>query len=319
MVVNPSVAFIDQFRGLESYHDSRVCKAISVGARNESGEAKLKALFRRNVKNRHLLGCRADKHLNKIPFNGTQVHGYTLEHALEIAPNSDKKGDIFGIELKCLTRQKVTLFTPEADGGLYARSYPEFMMTYGYLKGEDYRFTGLHRAYCKNPKTGLTLKIVWTAESDLCGTRSGSDATWTRQYNPEVPIRKQLNNLQVVLEDDAGVVAASWSLERLLNCWGVKHQQVVYVRAVKSENPDTETRRKGFKWVIKYEPEVLWCSETSSKHLFDAIHHGIIFLDPAPKYNPIESKRNKRRTQWRVNNIEKAAQHLYARTQKKNL
>lgn len=319
MVVNPSATFIAQVKNLEPFHDSRVCKAITMGARNETGGAKLEALFRSEVKNRRFLGCRADKHLNRIPFNGTQVHGYTLEYALGIRPNSGKAGDIFGIELKCLTRKKVTLFTPEADGGLYARSYPEFMTTYGYLKGDDYRFTGLHRAYCENKKTGLTLKIVWTAETAVSSTGSGSNSSRTRRYDPEVPIRKQLNNLQVILEDNAGAVAASWSLERLLNCWGVKHQQVVYVRALKSENRDPDTRREGFKWVIEYEPEVLWCSETSSKHLFDAIHHGLVFLDPAPKYNPSEPKRNKRRTQWRVNNIEKAAQDLYERTQKKKL
>lgn len=312
MAIDPGKQFVKEFKALDTYYGSSVCKAIKIDLGIENGSFKLRKILKKNVARKTLLGCRFDRNGDTIPFTGTQVHGYTLEHACGIKPNADKNGDIFGIELKCFTRKKLTLFTPEPDGGLYAKSFADFMTRYGYLKGDDYRLTGLHRAYKENEKTGLTLKIRCIhsykikdfAGKNIIRYESG-------YYDPERPITRQMNQMEVVLEDREGNVAASWSLERLLNCWGAKHNEVVYYPAEKLENDDIETLTEGFKYKIQFADEVLWCKDTNAEKLFNAIHSGTVYLDPAPKFNPADPKRNKRRSQWRVNDIYKSSLELY--------
>ncbi len=320
MAVNPGETLVREFRSLYTYYGSKVCKAIAIEPVGESGSVKLETILRDNVASKTLLGCRFDKDGITIPFTGTQVHGYTLEHACGIKPNAEKNGDIFGIELKCFTRKKLTLFTPEPDGGLYAESFAGFMTKYGYLKGEDYRLTGLHRAYTENEKTQLTLKIR-CLHSFKDKREDGSSYTRYEPgyYQPDKPITRQMTQMEVVLEDREGSIAASWSLERLLNCWGAKHNEVVYVPAEKLENDDLNTLAEGYKWKIRFTDEVLWCRNTNAEKLFKAIHSGTIYLDPAPKYNPGNPKLNKRRSQWRINDIYKASSELYESSELKRL
>ncbi|MCG7500021.1 MvaI/BcnI family restriction endonuclease [Vibrio sp. Of7-15] len=310
IAVAPGPTFVKEFKELENYFGSSVCKALII--EQENGTKKLEAILRTHVAEKTLIGCRFDREGNTIPFTGTQVHGYTLEHACGIKPNADKNGDIFGIELKCFTRKKLTLFTPEPDGGLYKDNFNLFMTTHGYKKDGVYRLTGLHRAYKENPRTELTLKIVCQhaiKKKDETGKKHLQyEAGY---YNPEIPITKQMTDMKVVLEDRVGNIAASWSLERLLNCWGAKHNEVVYVPAEKIPNEDEDTLKEGYKWKIKFSNKVLWCNKTSVEKLFQAIHNGTVYLDPAPKYNPNNAKDNKRRSQWRINDIYKAAESLY--------
>ena len=311
IAVDPKPTFVQQFQDLDNYFGSSVCKAIVID--QNTGTKKLEAILRENVATQTLLGCRFDKEGNTIPFTGTQVHGYTLEHACGIKPNSDKNGDIFGIELKCFTRKKLTLFTPEPDGGLYKENFNLFMTTYGYEKEGAYRFTGLHRAYQENSKSQLTLKITCLHAEKTKDAVTGSKMLQylAGYYKPEVPITKQMTEMKVILEDRMGNIAASWSLERLLNCWGAKHNEVVYVPAEKLANEDQKTLKEGYKWKVKFTDQVLWCNKTNAEKLFIAIHNGTIYLDPAPKYCPDNPKDNKRRSQWRINDIYKSASTLY--------
>lgn len=311
IAVDPELAFVQEFKTLDNYFGSSVCKAIVIG--QDTGTQKLEVILRDNVAAQTLLGCRFDKQGNTIPFIGTQVHGYTLEHACGIKPNSDKNGDIFGIELKCFTRKKLTLFTPEPDGGLYKENFNLFMTTYGYEKEGAYRFTGLHRAYQENTKSQLTLKITCQHAIKEKDAETGKKTLQYQAgyYNPEVAITKQMTDMKVILEDKAGSIAASWSLERLLNCWGAKHNEVVYVPAEKIVNEEQETLEAGYKWKVKFTDQVLWCHKTNAEKLFQAIHNGIVYLDPAPKYCPDNPKDNKRRSQWRINDIYMSASDLY--------
>ncbi|MEZ9717354.1 MvaI/BcnI family restriction endonuclease [Vibrio cyclitrophicus] len=310
ILVNPSSKFIEQFENLEHYFGSTICKAIKI--KQETSTKRLETILRNKVAGQTLLGCRFDKDGRTIPFTGTQVHGYTLEHACEIKPNSDKNGDIFGIELKCFTRKKLTLFTPEPDGGLYKDSFPDFMTTYGYKKDGNYRVTGLHRAYIENNKTQLTLKITCLHAIKYKDEDGKKKIRYEHgYYKPDVPLTKQMIDMKVVLEDREGNTAASWSLERLLNCWGAKHNEVVYVPAIKLANEELSSLNEGYKWKIKFSDQVLWCNKTNAERLFKAIHKGMIYLDPAPKYNPHNPKENKRRSQWRLNDIYKGAVDLY--------
>ncbi|MFD2271452.1 MvaI/BcnI family restriction endonuclease [Undibacterium arcticum] len=126
----------------------------------EQGSSKKLERLLADVVGRPLRGCRLDVYGTTLPFSGTQVCGYTLEHALGIVPNSAMDGDIYGIELKTHTQLKVTLFTPEPDMGLYARNFKEFMEQYGYRDADgDYRLTGIHRSRERCAKSGLTLRV----------------------------------------------------------------------------------------------------------------------------------------------------------------
>jgi hypothetical protein len=100
-------------------------------------------------------------------------------------------------------------------------------------------------------------------------------------------------------------------LERLLNNWGVKHNEVVYVPAKVTENHLDDEIKDGFKKRVWFGKEVIWCRKTSLERMINAIALGTIFLDPAPKYDPDNPRNNKRRSQWRINNISRDAHFLY--------
>lgn len=313
MIVNPGDTFANEFKNLNGFQGSNICKYVEIEYERNDNTARLKSLLSERVANKDLTGCRFDRDMNTIPFNSTQVHGYTLEHACGIKPNSDHDGDIYGIELKAFTRKKISLITTEADGGLYKESFSGFMQKYGYLKDEDYRLTGIHRAYDLNYKSGLTLKII-------CFPVARGASEGARQaYDPNVPFAKQMNGLSLILEDLNGEIAASWSVEHIMNRWGAKHNEVVYVPAIVKENHICNEVQAGYKKRVVFGNQVLWCFRSTVENLLKAIHTGVIFLDPAPKFNETDVSRNKRRTQWRLNDIYKAAPTLYEKSEIVNI
>lgn len=302
MAVSPESGFAEEFKDLEFAGNSKICKVLPI-SESTPGE-KLKGLLIERIGGKDVKGCRMTPCGETVPFTGTQVHGYTLEHELGIGSNSDKGGDFLGIELKCFTNKKLTLFTPEPDGGLYAESFDQFMSKYGYAKEAVYRFTGLHRVGKVSEKTSLELEVVCIPK--------GAEDTDLKNYDIEKPISHQLNGLQVVLSDEEGVVAASWSSDRLLNNWGVKHNEAVYVPATVRDNDDSEEVENGYLKRVIFGEEVLWCRRTSLEKMIQAIAKGVIFLDPAPKFDPDNPKNNKRRSQWRINNIYRDSKYLYS-------
>ena len=303
MVVSPLEKFEREFKSLPFMANSKICRFMRISS--YSASEKLKRILTEKIGGKAIRGCRLKPDGQTVPFTGTQVHGYTLEHELGISSNSDKGGDIFGIELKCFTRKKLTLFTPEPDGGLYAESFAQFMTRYGYIKDAVYRFTGLHRAGKVSEKTALTLEVV-------CIPKNSKSL---HAYDPSKPIAHQLDQLRVILKDEEDMIAASWSSDRLLNSWGVKHNEAVYVPASVSENADADDLDNGYSKRVTFGQEVLWCKGTSLEHLIRALASGVIFLDPAPKYDPDNPKSNKRRSQWRINNIYRDSKHLYEATE----
>jgi hypothetical protein len=301
-VTFPSVDLLAEIKALPGAYGSKVCKEITLNlGRAERLESDFKTILGKSFD-----GCRLDSHGNTLPFNGTQVCGYTLEHALGIKPNSDQHGDIYGIELKVHTMPKVTLFTPEPDFGEYADDFNAFMVRRGYMnENGDYRLTGIHRAGIRCKKSELTLKVR-TADTD-----KHTNEVRYADYDPESSFTAQMDSLEVVLLDDHGEVAAGWSLERILNNWDNKHNEVVYVSAVRSNQEDEARLAIGYKFKVAFGRDVTWCSRSSAQRLFNAIQKGTVFLDPAPKYCPDDPSRNKRRSQWRVSNIDRAVNELY--------
>ncbi len=311
-----------EIRALNSFEGSKVCKLLTI----EQGYSQ--KLFNQlaAIASRPLKGCRLDAYGNTLPFTGTQVCGYTLEHALGIKPNAGMDGDIYGIELKTHTQVKVTLFTPEPDFGLYADSFERFMSTYGYLSdgGNEVRVTGIHRAGVRCQKSGLTLQVreyraiareagkpVWEQDEN------GSNKPFP--YNPCTPLTPKMEGIEVVLIDDDGNIAAGWTLARLMNNWGAKHNEVVYISASKTDNTNADETAGGFAYSVVFEPKVIWCKETSAERLLKAIHDGVIYLDPAPKLVRTDTSKNKRRSQWRVNDITKAVHALYEHVEIRDL
>ena len=285
---------------LQLFGRSTVCRFALL----DSGYSdKLKQLLAQYV-NKPLKGCRFNKKGDTVPFNGTQVCGYTLENALGILPNANMNGDIYGIELKAHTAPKVTLFTPEPDFGLYSDDFNKFMKTYGYLDSNgDLRLTGYHVAGKKNNKSNLTLRVVEKEDED--------GEIIYNNYNPTTDLTSKMHKIEIILFDEANNIAAGWSIGRLMNCWGVKHNEAVYVEAKKDINPNATESKYGYKYIVTYSQKVIWCKGTSAENLLSAINTGLIFLDPAPKLHHSNPSENKRRSQWRVNNINKAVHLLY--------
>lgn len=354
MVVGPTVEFEDDFLQLPSLPNTAIIRHLKL-AQDQTPGHELSQILTNNVVKKIFPGKRLLPDGTEKPFNGTQVCGYTLESVLGIASNADKNGDYKGIELKAMTKNKVTLMTTEPDGGNYAKNFGAFVQQFGYTEdnGSTYRMNGLMRAWTRNDKTGLTLKILRSKVASYRLTYGGITYAYSGElnktkksqaeklaltqaglplkeetlneisklwegivddnyrYNPAEPVDTQSENLRVALVTDDGEEQAVWTLERLLNNWGKKHNEAVYVSAIKSSVTDKELLAKGFKYEITFLPKVLWCQQTTIDYLFRAIDSGIVFLDPGHKYVPGNLKENSRRSQWRVNNIFNASEKLY--------
>lgn len=304
-----SDALLAEILSLPSFAGSKVCKLLSI---TQNYSAQLFAQLAQLVSKSHK-GCRLNAKGETIPFTGTQVCGYTLEHALGIVPNSDKDGDLYGIELKTHTQVKVTLFTPEPDFGVYADSFETFMRTYGYSNdgGNEFRVTGVHRANIRCEKSGLTLRVREYRVNNGEWIKDGNGNRKPFPYDQNTSLTSKLDAVEVVLLDEDGVTAAGWTFERLMNNWGAKHNEVVYIAAEKLPNKNLEEVAQGYEFEVTFSPKVIWCKETSPERLLSAIDKGVIFLDPAPKFVASDASKNKRRAQWRVNDVTKAVETLY--------
>jgi hypothetical protein len=111
-------------------------------------------------------------------------------------------------------------------------------------------------------------------------------------YNPAADSFSADAGIAVEMFDpDSGAVAASWSLERLANCWNAKHASAMYVAADARENPDGSAE-------YRYSDEVLVGEGTDVFRLLRAIHRGVVWYDPADSI--YASGQAKVRPQWRT-------------------
>ncbi|WP_336356020.1 MvaI/BcnI family restriction endonuclease [Pseudomonas granadensis] len=313
MYIDLPQSLLEEINALPGAEGSRACKLLII----KQGHSHRLASRLREVVDRPHRGCRLDAKGKTLPFTGTQVCGYTLEQQFGITPNSAMDGDFHGIELKVHTTRKVTLCTTEPDFGVYAENFEGFMTTHGYESTPgEWRVTGLHRATVPCAKSNLTLHVREYRTVDPQNLKSGwiCNDQGERQsfpYDPKTSLTAKMNAVEVVLLDPAGKVAAGWSLARLMNNWGAKHNEAVYISANKSNNTNAKDAELGFKYEITFASKVIWCGGTSAERLLEAICAGTIFLDPAPKFMANDRSKNKRRCQWRVNDINKAVHALY--------
>lgn len=224
------------------------------------------------------------------PFVGAQGGGYTLEALLGVAANGRKAPDRHGFEIKSFSGSRISLMTPTPDGGYQGdNSFCNFMARYGHAGMKDdgsLRFTGLHRCGIVNARTGLGMRLTgFDRETD---TFTDAAAVSVELWSAET-----------------GDIAASWSLEKMANCWNAKHANALYI-------PFRDRVGEGGLKEYQYTPRWLTGKGTDVWRLLRAIDTGMVFYDPADTI--YADGRPKVRSQWRINvsDLPAAMSLLYA-------
>ena len=202
---------------------------------------------------------------------GYAASGYPT---LRIFPNSRSEPDLMGWEIKAYSIDRVTLITPEPDGGMYGeQGVKAFVREYGHATKDDtLYFTGMHRADCRNEKTGLTLAV--------------------RGFNPA---RKVIEDVEGAVEllNDAGHCAAAWSFADLMIGWNKKHAQAAYV-PYESE--------KELAPAYRYFSPTLLGEGTDFNRYLSALCAGRVIFDPGSKVMNASAAKStvKARSQFRI-------------------
>ena len=239
---------------------------------------------------------RLDGEGNILPCNSRNCGGYTLEAELGIRPNGRSEPDYDGWEVKQFEvgnlaapkGGRVTLMTPEPNGGLYVDAGPEaFLRKFGYADrsgiADRINFGGVHRFGARHAATKLELALTgWDVANGAMTRVDGG----------------------IELLDAEGTIAARWSFESLLNHWKRKHAKAVYVPS----NCTLEPRR------YRYGKKVLVGVGTDFPLLLAAFARGSAFYDPGIKLEHASGKAVlKRRSQFRIQMKDIAA--LYEKTE----
>lgn len=190
-----------------------------------------------------------------VPYKARNGGGYTLEALLGIIPNGRSEPDFMGWEMKAYSGGRVTLMTPEPNGGMYGEAgVKAFVRQFGSPSGNDtLYFTGTHRANSRNAKTGLTLTV--------------------RGFNPARKVIEDVDGA-VELLTDAGRCAAAWSFGDLMVSWNKKHAQAAYV--------PYESEKVGAP-AYRYFSPVLMGEGTDFNRYLDAVCAGLVIFDPGSK------------------------------------
>lgn len=223
--------------------------------------------------------------------DGTETHyrapnggGLTLEAEFGITPNGISEPDYRGWEIKAFTVSniekpgvgRVTLMTPEPNGGVYANAGAlEFMNNYGYpdTKGRNRRnFCGVHRHNQQHPRTGLRLVLPG--------------------YDPEDG-RITDSTKGLTLIDQSGDEAAVWSYAKIIEHWRKKHARTVFV-------PMASRKRESSQY--RFSKHVSLGKGTEILRLLGSIANGSVYYDPGIiLYEPDSPKpRIKKRSQFRA-------------------
>lgn len=148
-----------------------------------------------------------------------------------------------------------------------------FVRKYGKPTGEDtLYFTGIHRADCRNEKTGLTLVV--------------------RGFNPAKKIIEDVGGAVELLTDE-GRCEAAWSFAHLLAKWNKKHAQAAYVpyEGMKEAAP-----------TYRYLSPALLGEGADFNRYLAAMCAGLVILDPGSKVMNASTERStvKARSQFRM-------------------
>lgn len=217
--------------------------------------------------------CRLDKLGNRIPYLARNGGGYTLEALLGISPNGNAAPDYLGWEVKAYGDSRITLMTPEPNGGYYGeKGVQAFVARYGRDRPDGSRyFTGTHKAMALCTTSGMTMRL--------------------RGYNKEKQVIEEVDGA-IELIDAHGKLAASWSYATLLPHWTTKHTYAAYVPYEKRIAPIA----------YKYNSPIVLGEQTDFGLLLSAISDHAVIYDPGCK-TTVENGRTKvkARSQFRVN------------------
>lgn len=277
-----------EFRELHSRDESGVLVELPLPIQHESGLDSRSVLIK-ELGRIHRKGWIDSKQLSEkreiLPCTAPQCGGYTLEAELNIPKNSKAEPDFFGWEVKQfavpdfhrLGNGRITLMTPEPDGGFYKSLGIEgFIRRFGYEdklgRPDRLNFGGIHKVNEVSSATGLTMKLVGYEE----GKNKIKDADGA-----------------LVLATNEGRNAASWSFSSILEHWTKKHAKAVYVPS---------TCRREPKWQYSYGKKVQLCEKTDALKLLYALAKGEVFYDPGIKLENASSSKptTKRRSQFRI-------------------
>ncbi len=167
-----------------------------------------------------------------LPCKGNQCVGQTLLAELGIPADGRAVADYRGWEVKAFTTPafasaracRVTLMTPEPNGGYYAENGARgFLVKYGTPSRDPNKiyFEGKHAFGVANRKRKTVLQVV------------GYDAALGA-------ITDASGGIQLV--DADGAVAASWGFAGLIEHWRNKHARAVYVAANSQPGPPQKYR-----------------------------------------------------------------------------
>lgn len=208
------------------------------------------------------------------PYKARNGGGYTLEALLGIIPNGRAEPDFLGWEIKAYSSSRITLMTPEPDGGMYGETgVKAFVRTFGRPTGDDtLYFTGTHRIDCRNEKTGLTLTV--------------------RGYNPEKNVINDVTGA-VELLTDKGRCAAAWSFGDLMIGWNKKHAHAAFV-------PYASEKVKAPAY--QYFSPALLGEGTDLNRYLAALCSGLVIFDPGSKVMNASTGKStvKARSQFRM-------------------
>jgi hypothetical protein len=237
-----------------------------------------------------------------LPCEAQNCGGYTLEAEFGIRPNARAEPDFAGWEVKQFgvrqlerpVGQMVTLFTPEPDGGVYVeRGVQTFVRRFGYAdrraRADRLNFGGIHRFGRVHPLTALRLALLgWNAEAARIDDSGGG----------------------IALLGDGDEIAAFWSFRSLIQHWGRKHAQAVYIPSIMRVEPFRSYR---------YGSRVLAGRGADFSRVVSAISRGVIVYDPGIKMEAASSSAPhvKRRSQFRIRAGELG--QLYCQSEWRNL
>lgn len=209
------------------------------------------------------------------PYLARNGGGYTLEALLGIRPNGDAQPDFLGWEVKAFSTGRITLMTPEPNGGIYGQKGAEvFVRRYGRkMAGKDQLyFTGAHVFGVPSARTGLTLVL--------------------NGFDPATGKITDVNGA-IQLADAAGTNTASWAFSHLLTHWNRKHASAVYVRYKKSADTPPQYR---------YLSPVSLGEHTDFAKYLSALARGSVVFDPGSKIDNASTAKSrvKARSQFRI-------------------
>jgi hypothetical protein len=218
--------------------------------------------------------CRRNKQGELVPYKANNGGGYTLEALLGITPNGKSEPDYLGWEIKSHSSNRITLMTPEPQGGFYGeRGVKEFVERFGHEVADGHMyFTGGHSIgkICKS--TGMTLDV------------RGFDQTKLQVSDVNGAVR---------LIDPLGNEAASWPFAQLMSHWNCKHTFAAYVKYTLQKTH----------LAYRYESPVVMGEHTDFTKFLFALCTGVIIFDPGSKVSNARTSRStvKARSQFRVN------------------